>query len=208
MTDNIIAKVIVITGASSGMGEAAARYLAEKGAKVVMAARRIDRIEAIASELQKQNKEAIAVATDVTKLDDVNNLIETAVNKFGRVDVLINNAGLMPLSRLEQGNVDEWNQMIDVNLRGVLHGIAAVLPYMKSQKTGHIINTASVAAHLVFPSSAVYSATKFAVRALTDGLRQEMAAHNIRVTLVSPGAVKTELLEHITDKDVDLLPVD
>ncbi|HDR2478860.1 TPA: SDR family oxidoreductase, partial [Enterobacter ludwigii] len=137
MTDNIIGKVIVITGASSGMGEAAARYLAEKGAKVVMAARRIDRIEAIASELQKQNKEAIAVATDVTKLDDVNNLIETAVNKFGRVDVLINNAGLMPLSRLEQRNVDEWNQMIDVNLRGVLHGIAAVLPYMKSQKTGH-----------------------------------------------------------------------
>ncbi|RBO23902.1 SDR family oxidoreductase [Enterobacter ludwigii] len=202
MTDNIIGKVIVITGASSGMGEAAARYLAEKGAKVVMAARRIDRIEAIASELQKQNQEAIAVATDVTKLDDVNNLIETAVNKFGRVDVLINNAGLMPLSRLEQGNVDEWNQMIDVNLRGVLHGIAAVLPYMKSQKTGHIINTASVAAHLVFQSSAVYSATKFAVRALTDGLRQEMAAHNIRVTLVSPGAVKTELLEHITDKDV------
>src|SRR5690606_31761650 len=131
MTDNIIGKVIVITGASSGMGEAAARYLAEKGAKVVMAARRIDRIEATASELQKQNKEAIAVATDVTKLDDVNNLIETAVNKFGRVDVLINNAGLMPLSRLEQGNVDEWNQMIDVNLRGVLHGIAAVLPYMK-----------------------------------------------------------------------------
>ena len=175
MTDNIIGKVIVITGASSGMGEAAARYLAEKGAKVVMAARRIDRIEAIASELQKQNKEAIAVATDV---------------------------GLMPLSRLEQRNVDEWNQMIDVNLRGVLHGIAAVLPYMKSQKTGHIINTASVAAHLVFQSSAVYSATKFAVRALTDGLRQEMAAHNIRVTLVSPGAVKTELLEHITDKDV------
>lgn len=134
MKDNIIGKVIVITGASSGMGEAAARYLAEKGAKVVMAARRIDRIEAIASELQKQNKEAIAVATDVTKLDDVNNLIETAVNTFGRVDVLINNAGLMPLSRLEQGNVDEWNQMIDVNLRGVLHGIAAVLPYMKSQK--------------------------------------------------------------------------
>ena len=108
----------------------------------------------------------------------------------------------MPLSRLEQGNVDEWNQMIDVNLRGVLHGIAAVLPHMKAQKTGHIINTASVAAHLVFQSSAVYSATKFAVRALTEGLRMETAADNIRATLISPGAVKTELLEHISDKDV------
>lgn len=202
MTDNIKGKVIVITGASSGMGEAAARHLADKGAKVVMAARRADRIEAIASELKQQGKDAIAVVTDVTKLDDVNNLIQTAVNTFGRVDVLINNAGLMPLSRLDQGNVDEWNQMIDVNLRGVLHGIAAVLPYMKAQKSGHIINTASVAAHLVFQSSAVYSATKFAVRALTDGLRQETAALNIRATLISPGAVKTELLEHISDKDV------
>ncbi|MDR2264469.1 MAG: SDR family oxidoreductase [Enterobacter asburiae] len=202
MTNNIKDKVIVITGASSGMGEAAARHLAANGAKIVMAARRTDRIEAIADELTKQGKEAIAVATDVTKLDDVHALITSAVDRFGRVDVLINNAGVMPLSRLDQCNVDEWNQMIDVNLRGVLHGIAAVLPYMKEQKSGHIINTASVAAHLIFPSSAVYSATKFAVRALTEGLRQETAALNIRVTLVSPGAVKTELLEHISDKDV------
>ncbi|ARU94393.1 SDR family oxidoreductase [Tatumella citrea] len=202
MTDNIKDKVVVITGASSGMGEAAARHLAEKGAKVVMAARRTDRIAALASELQQQDKNVIAVATDVTKADDVNHLIQTTINKFGRVDVLINNAGVMPLSRLEQGNIDEWNQMIDVNLRGVLHGIAAVLPYMKSQKSGHIINTASVAAHLVFESSAVYSATKFAVRALTEGLRQEMAVHNIRATLISPGAVKTELLDHISDIDV------
>lgn len=202
MTDNIKDKVIVITGASSGMGEAAARHLAEKGAKVVMAARRTDRIETIADELKQQGKVAVAVATDVTSLDDVKNLVQTAVNTFGRVDVLINNAGLMPLSRLDQGNVEEWNQMIDVNLRGVLHGIAAVLPFMKAQKSGHIINTASVAAHLVFQSSAVYSATKFAVRALTDGLRQETAALNIRATLISPGAVKTELLEHISDKSV------
>ncbi|QMR78246.1 SDR family oxidoreductase [Enterobacter sp. RHBSTW-00175] len=202
MTDNIKDKVIVITGASSGMGEAAARHLAANGAKIVLAARRTDRIDAIASELTKQGKEAIAVATDVTKRDDVQHLIQSAVNRFGRVDVLINNAGVMPLSRLDQCNVDEWDQMIDVNLRGVLHGIAAVLPYMKEQKSGHIINTASVAAHLIFPSSAVYSATKFAVRALTEGLRQETAALNIRVTLVSPGAVKTELLEHISDKNV------
>jgi NADP-dependent 3-hydroxy acid dehydrogenase YdfG len=202
MMNNIKDKVIVITGASSGMGEAAARHLAANGAKIVMAARRTDRIEAIADELTKQGKEAIAVATDVTKLDDVHALITSAVDRFGRVDVLINNAGVMPLSRLDQCNVDEWNQMIDVNFRGVLHGIAAVLPYMKEQKSGHIINTASVAAHLIFPSSAVYSATKFAVRALTEGLRQETAALNIRVTLVSPGAVKTELLEHISDKDV------
>ena len=202
MINNIKDKVVVITGASSGMGEAAARHLAEQGAKVVMAARRTDRIAALASELQQQNKNVIAVATDVTKPDDVNHLIQTTVNTFGRVDVLINNAGVMPLSRLEQGHVDEWNQMIDVNLRGVLHGIAAVLPYMKSQKAGHIINTASVAAHLVFQSSAVYSATKFAVRALTEGLRQEMAVHNIRATLISPGAVKTELLDHISDIDV------
>lgn len=202
MSDNIQNKVIVITGASSGMGEAAARHLAGKGAKVVMAARRSDRITAIANELKQQGHDAIAVATDVTKPEEVNHLIERAVSTFGRVDVLINNAGLMPLSRLEQGKVDEWNQMIDVNLRGVLHGIAAVLPYMKAQKSGHIINTASVAAHLIFPGSAVYSATKFAVRALTEGLRQETAAHNIRATLISPGAVQTELLEHITDKDI------
>lgn len=202
MTDNIKDKVIVITGASSGMGEAAARHLAQKGAKVVMAARRADRIDALASELKQQGHKVIAVATDVARLDDVQQLISTAVSTFGRVDVLINNAGVMPLSRLEQLKIDEWNQMIDVNLRGVLHGIAAVLPYMQKQKSGHIINTASVAAHLIFPSSSVYSATKFAVRALTDGLRQEMAAQNIRVTLVSPGAVRTELLEHISDKDV------
>lgn len=186
MTDNIQGKVIVITGASSGMGEAAARHLADKGAKIVMAARRADRIEAIANELKQQGKEALAIATDVTKLADVEALIQKTISAFGRVDVLINNAGLMPLSRLEQGNVDEWNQMIDVNLRGVLHGIAAVLPHMKAQKSGHIINTASVAAHLVFQSSAVYSATKFAVRALTEGLRMETAADNIRATLISP----------------------
>lgn len=208
MSDNIEGKVIVITGASSGMGEAAARHLAAKGAKVVLAARRLERIEAIANEMNQQGNEVIAIPVDVAKYEDVVNLIKETVKIFGRVDVLINNAGLMPLSRLEQGKLDEWNQMIDVNLRGVLHGVLAVLPYMKMQKSGHIINTASVAAHLIFPASSVYSATKFAVRALTEGLRQESAADNIRATLISPGAVKTELLDHITDKEVQAVNQD
>lgn len=202
MTNNIKDKVIVITGASSGMGEAAARHLAKNGAKVVLAARRSDRIDTLAREINEQGGTAIAIATDVTRENDVKKLVDTAVNQLGRIDVLINNAGVMPLSPLDQVKVREWNQMIDVNLRGVLHGIAAALPYMKAQKSGHIINTASVAGHLVFPASAVYSATKYAVRALTEGLRKEACAYNVRATIISPGAVSTELLEHISDKDV------
>ncbi|CAI2794296.1 SDR family oxidoreductase [Serratia ficaria] len=202
MTNNIKDKVIVITGASSGMGEAAARHLAKNGAKVVLAARRSDRIDTLAREINEQGGTAIAIATDVTRENDVKKLVDTAVNQLGRIDVLINNAGVMPLSPLDQVKVREWNQMIDVNLRGVLHGIAAALPYMKAQKSGHIINTASVAGHLVFPASAVYSATKYAVRALTEGLRKEASAYNVRATIISPGAVSTELLEHISDKDV------
>ncbi|MDU7868262.1 MAG: SDR family oxidoreductase, partial [Pantoea sp.] len=145
---------------------------------------------------------AIAMATDVTLEEDVKALVDAAVKQWGRIDVLINNAGVMPLSTLDQAKVSEWNQMIHVNLRGVLHGIAAALPYMKAQKSGQIINTASVAAHLVFPASAVYSATKYAVRALTEGLRKEASEYNVRATLISPGAVSTELLDHISDKDV------
>ncbi|MDH1086570.1 SDR family oxidoreductase [Pantoea brenneri] len=202
MTDNIKDKVIVITGASSGMGEAAARHLAQKGARVVLAARRSDRIDAIANEINELGGSAIAMATDVTLEEDVKALVDAAVKQWGRIDVLINNAGVMPLSTLDQAKVSEWNQMIDVNLRGVLHGIAAALPYMKAQKSGQIINTASVAAHLVFPASAVYSATKYAVRALTEGLRKEASEYNVRATLISPGAVSTELLDHISDKDV------
>lgn len=202
MTDNIKDKVIVITGASSGMGEAAARHLAQKGARVVLAARRSDRIDAVANEINELGGSAIAMATDVTVEEDVKALVDAAVKQWGRIDVLINNAGVMPLSTLDQAKVSEWNQMIDVNLRGVLHGIAAALPYMKAQKSGQIINTASVAAHLVFPASAVYSATKYAVRALTEGLRKEASEYNVRATLISPGAVSTELLDHISDKDV------
>ncbi|HDH7848988.1 SDR family oxidoreductase (plasmid) [Klebsiella pneumoniae] len=202
MTNNIKDKVIIITGASSGMGEAAARHLATKGAKVVLAARRSSRIDALAKEINEQGGTAMAIATDVTREDDVKKLVDTTVSQWGRIDVLINNAGVMPLSPLDQVKVSEWNQMIDVNLRGVLHGIAAALPYMKAQKSGHIINTASIAGHLVFPASAVYSATKYAVRALTEGLRKETCAYNVRATIISPGAVSTELLEHISDKDV------
>lgn len=200
--ENVKDKVVVITGGSSGMGESTARHLAALGAKVVIAARRADRINALATEITAQGGTAIAVATDVTKRDDVQALVDKAVETYGRIDVLINNAGLMPLSPIEQLRIDEWDQMIDVNLRGVLHGIAAALPYMKAQKSGHIINTSSVAGHKVFAASAVYSATKFAVRGLSEGLRQEVKPYNIRTTVISPGAVRTELLDHITDKDV------
>lgn len=202
MTDNIKDKVIVITGASSGMGEAAARHLADQGARIVLAARRSDRIDALAKDISAKGGKAIAVATDVTRADDVQKLVDTAISMWGRIDVLINNAGVMPLSSLDQAKVSEWDMMIDVNLRGVLHGIAAALPIMKVQQSGHIINTASVAGHLVFPTSAVYSATKFAVRAVTEGLRKEASAYNVRATIISPGAVSTELLDHISDKDV------
>ena len=200
--ESIAGKVVVITGGSSGMGEATARHLAAQGADLVVGARRTDRIEALTGSIRAAGSKAIAVATDVTKRDDVQKLVDTAVQTFGRIDVLINNAGVMPLSPLEQCKLDEWDQMIDVNLRGVLHGIAAALPYMKEQKSGHIINTASVAGHKVFTASAVYSATKFAVRALSEGLRQEVKHYNIRTTIISPGAVLTELLDHISDKEV------
>lgn len=200
--ENIKNKVVVITGGSSGMGEATARYLAANGAKVVIAARRAERIIALAAEITAAGGTAIAVTTDVTNRDDVKKLVAQAVETYGRIDVLINNAGVMPLSPIEQLKIDEWDQMIDVNLRGVLHGIAAALPHMKAQKSGHIINTASVAGHKIFGASAVYSATKFAVRALSEGLRQEVKPYNIRTTIISPGAVKTELLDHISDKDV------
>lgn len=202
MSNNVENKVIVITGASSGMGETSARHLAAMGAKVVLGARRTDRIEKLVAQIKENGGKALALATDVTNKNDVKNLVDTAISTYGRIDVLINNAGVMPLSMFESIKVDEWDQMIDVNIKGVLYGIAAALPHMIEQKAGHIINTASVAAHLIFPASSVYSATKFAVRALTDGLRQEVTPHNIRTTLISPGAVTTELLDHISDKEV------
>lgn len=202
MENNIKDKVIIITGASSGMGEAAAKHLAKLCATVVLGARRSDRIENLAKEIEESGGKAHAMTTDVTKRDQVKKLVDSAVEKFGRVDVILNNAGIMPLSPMDRLNVDEWDKMIDVNIKGVLNGIAAVLPHMKKQKSGQIINTSSVAGHKIFGGSAVYSATKFAVRALTEGLRMEVKPYNIRTTIVSPGAVKTELLEHISEADI------
>lgn len=200
--ENIKGKVVVITGASSGMGEAAAKYLANLGASVVLGARRADKIEKLSKEINDNGGKSLAIEVDVTKRDEVKQFVDSAVKHFGRVDVMLNNAGVMPLSPIDRLNVEEWDTMIDVNIKGVLYGIAAVLPYMKEQKSGQIINTSSVAGHKIFGGSAVYSATKFAVRALTEGLRMEVKPYNIRTTIVCPGAVKTELLDHITEADI------
>ena len=202
MTEGIKNKVVVITGASSGLGEATARHLAAKGASVVLGARRADRIHALVEELTAAGHKAKAVATDVTDRDQVKDLVQAAVDTFGRIDVMLNNAGLMPLAPLERLKVDEWDRMIDVNLKGVLYGIAAALPHMQAQKSGHIINVSSVYGHVVDPGATVYCATKHAVRALSEGLRKEVKPYNIRTTVISPGAVSTELLEHISEKDI------
>lgn len=202
MENNIKDKVVIITGASSGMGEAAAKHLASFGATVVLCARRADRIEKLANEIRDVGGKALAFAVDVTHREQVKKMVDATVRQFGRVDGILNNAGVMPLSPMDRMNVEEWNTMIDVNIKGVLNGIAAVLPYMKDQKFGQIINTSSVAGHKVFNGSAVYSATKYAVRALTEGLRMEVKPYNIRTTIVCPGAVKTELLEHISEADI------
>lgn len=197
---NIKDKVVVITGASSGLGEAAARMLAKNGAKLVLGARRMDRLKALAGELSLGDK--AAVETDVADYGQVKHLVDHAVKIHGRVDVVLNNAGLMPLSPLDRLKIEDWDQMIDVNIKGVLYGIAAALPHMKQQKSGHIINVSSVAGHRVRAGTAVYSATKSAVRVITEGLRQEVKPYNIRTTIISPGAVHSELLESITEKDV------
>ena len=201
MSDNIEGKVVVITGASSGLGEATARLLSAQGASVVLGARRVDRLKSLADELTGAGGKALAITMDVTHRDEVKRLVDAAVQANGRVDVMINNAGLMPQSLLERLKIDEWDRMIDVNIKGVLYGIAAVLPYMKAQEAGHIINVSSVAGHKVGPGSAVYAATKHAVRALSEGLRQEVKPYNIRTTVISPGAVATELPDSVTDPD-------
>ena len=201
MSTNIEGKVIVVTGASSGLGEAAAKRLSAEGATVVLGARRLERIQALADALTRAGGKALAVETDVVKHDQVKKLVDQAVNTYGRIDVMINNAGLMALSPLESLRIEEWDHMIDVNLKGVLYGIAAALPHMKKQKRGHIINVSSVAGHKVRPTSAVYGATKWGVRALSEGLRQEVKPYNIRTTIISPGAVDTELPASVTDPE-------
>jgi NADP-dependent 3-hydroxy acid dehydrogenase YdfG len=194
---NIERKVVVITGASSGIGEATARLLAERGAHVVVGARRTERLEKLVADITKNGGSARFRAVDVSKRADVQALVDFAKAEFGKIDVLVNNAGVMPLSPLGALKVEEWDQMIDVNIRGVLYGIAAVLPDMKARGNGQIINVASIGAHAVVPTAAVYCATKYAVWAISDGLRQENA--DIRVTVISPGVVESELAHTISD---------
>ena len=195
---NVENKVIVITGASSGIGEATAKLLAQNSAKVVLGARRIDKLEKLVKEIHTSGGTAECKAVDVTDRDDVKAFAEFAKDKFGRVDVIFNNAGVMPLSPMNALKVEEWDNMINVNIRGVLNGIAAALPIMEAQGGGQIINTASIGAHVVLPTGAVYCATKYAVWAISEGLRQE--SQNIRVTTISPGVVETELGSDITDE--------
>ncbi len=199
MTQGVKDKVVVITGASSGLGEAAARRLSRDGAKLVLGARRLERLQALAQELSLGGD---AVQTDVTQHEQVRRLVDRAVQSHGRLDVIINNAGLMPLSPFERLKIEDWDRMIDVNIKGVLYGVAAALPHMKAQRSGHIINVSSVAGHKVRPGGAVYAATKHAVRALSEGLRQEVKPYNIRTTIISPGAVATELPDSVTEPDV------
>jgi NADP-dependent 3-hydroxy acid dehydrogenase YdfG len=210
-------KVVVITGASSGIGEAIARRLGAAGARLVLGARRTDRLDAVVRDIVARGGSALAVRTDVTRREDVENLVAEAQRRFERLDVLVNNAGVMALSLLRQGKLDEWERMIDVNLRGVFYGIAAALPLFDARGSGHVINVSSVADRGVFPTSAVYSATKFAVRALSEGLRLE-SGRNLRVTLVAPGATESELANGISDPELrqaairdfrkELLPAD
>ena len=195
-TSAIADKIVVITGASSGIGESTAKLLARHGAKVVLGARRKNRIDAVVKEISAADGKAIGFAVDVTKRAEVEALIKRAVDSFGRVDVIINNAGIMSIAPVEALKVEEWDRQIDVNIKGLLYGVADVLPYMQKQKNGHIINIASVFGIKVFaPGGTVYCATKSAVRALTEGLRMELHSQNIRCTMISPGAVTTELPE-------------
>ncbi|MBE9018905.1 SDR family oxidoreductase [Chroococcidiopsidales cyanobacterium LEGE 13417] len=194
---NVENKVIAITGASSGIGEATAKLLAQNGAYVVLGARRTQKLKKIVKEIRASRGTAEFKALDVTNREDVKAFIGFALDKFDRVDVIFNNAGVMPLSPLNSLKVEDWDTTIDVNIRGVLNGIAAGLPIMEAQGGGQIINTASIGAHLVVPTAAVYCATKYAVWAISEGLRQE--SKHIRVTTISPGVVETQLGAEITD---------
>lgn len=197
---NIEGKVVVVTGGSSGLGEATARLLAGRGAKVFLGARREENLKGIVDGIRSDGGEAGYRRADVTSREDVEGLVDAAVEEFGRVDVIVNNAGLMPLSPLDALKVEEWEAMVDVNIKGVLYGIAAVLPRMQSQGEGHIINLSSVAGQVVFPNSAVYSGTKFAVKAISEGLRQEVG-EKIRTTTIYPGTVESELPNTISHED-------
>ncbi|UVL69285.1 SDR family oxidoreductase [Pseudomonas sp. B21-031] len=193
MNNGIEGKVVVITGASSGLGESSARHLAKRGASVVLAARRNDRLQAIVADIQAAGGKATACVVDVTRRENLVALVQHAVDTFGRVDVMINNAGLMAIAPLSELRVDEWDRMIDINIKGVMYGIAAALPLFEKQGSGHFINISSVAGIKVFsPGGSVYSGTKYAVSAISDGLRHEVG-RSIRTTTIEPGAVDSEL---------------
>jgi NADP-dependent 3-hydroxy acid dehydrogenase YdfG len=196
-------KVAIITGASSGIGYATSLTLSKAGIRVAVGARRTERLQELEKQIIKNNGEILVQKTDVTRKSDCDSLVNTIVERWGKVDILINNAGLMPLSYFKNGKVEEWEQMIDVNIKGVLYCTSAVVPYMLEKKSGHIINISSVAGRIVFAGGSVYCATKHAIAALSEGLRKELSpTYNIRVTCIEPGAVETELLESITDESM------
>lgn len=205
--NSISGKVIAITGASSGIGEAIARNLAAKGARIILGARRTERLQQISDDILANGGESTFLAMDVTKPGDVQQLVQLAIDTYGRLDVFVNNAGVMPLSFLNNYKIEEWHRMVDVNIKGVLHGIAAALPVFERNQSGQFINISSVGDRWVGPTSVVYSATKFAVRAISDGLRQE-AGPNIRVTLIAPGATESELAESISDAGLKKLAIE
>jgi len=210
-------KVIAVTGASSGIGEAVARHFAKAGAAVMLGARRLHRLEVVADEIRRDGGRAALQRLDVTRREDAEAFVQAAVAQFGRLDVIVNNAGVMPLSPVADLKVEEWDRMVDVNLKGVLYGVAAALPVFQAQGSGHVVNVTSVADRRIVPTAAVYSATKYAVRAFSEGLRQEIGGA-IRVTVVAPGATESELANGISDPDLrraaiedyrrDLLPAD
>lgn len=195
MTEDALAgKAAIVTGASSGIGEAAARALARAGAAVALAARRRERLETLAAEIRDAQGTALAISTDVTDREQVEALVDASLDAFGSIDILVNNAGIMPLAPLAECRVEEWERMVDVNIKGVLYGLAAVLPTMRRQGSGHVVNVGSVAGRRPFPGGTVYSATKFAVRAISAGIHKELSAtEGIRVTNIEPGVVDTEL---------------
>ncbi len=213
---DIAGKVVAITGASSGIGEATALRLSSHGARLALGARRTDRLEALAARIREAGGEALVHALDVTRRDEVEAFVQATLAQYGRLDVLVNNAGVMPLSRMSDLKIDEWERMVDVNVKGVLFGIGAALPTMNAQRSGQIVNVSSVAGRQVFATAAVYCATKFAVHALSEGLRQESPF--LRVTTIAPGAVESELTGTISDPEMkrevdevfrkDLLPAD
>jgi NADP-dependent 3-hydroxy acid dehydrogenase YdfG len=194
-------KVVAITGASSGIGEATALLLAERGAKVVLGARRSDRLQALAARIESVGGEAAYAETDVSRREDLADLVKLACERYGRLDVLVNNAGVMPISPLDDLRVEDWEAMIDINIKGVLYGIAAALPVFRQQGFGQFVNIASTAGFTTIPTMAVYSGTKYAVRAISEGLRQE-AGSKLRVTIISPGFVQTNLADSMTEPEM------